>query len=124
MPMIPSGAIRGHRMTVTGTGLGYTAPADTAARFTRQVASADLLDKALNLTRSRSDTAALYDGIHAAASSESGQEFLTMLATMIKQGVVGRETLEVRGQRYTSFIENRIAAPDEIAHAPRFDRRA
>jgi hypothetical protein len=40
-----------------------------------------------------------------------------MLANMLKQGVVGREALEVRGQRYNSFIDSRIAAPPEVAHA-------
>lgn len=111
-------------MTISANIPTYTAPSATAARMSRQVSDAGLLDNALNLGRSTGDTAALYDGIRAAARSESGQEFLTMLATMIKQGVVGRETLEVRGERYTSFIENRIAAPDEIVRAPRFDRRA
>ncbi len=111
-------------MTISATIPTYPAPSVTAARMTRQVSDAGLLDNALNLSRSTGDTAALYEGIRSAANSESGQDFLTMLATMIKQGVVGRETLEVRGERYTSFVENRIAAPDEIAHAPRFDRRA
>jgi len=52
---------------------------------------------------------------------------------MLKQGIVGTEQLEVRGLRYTSFIENRIAAPGEVNRArpyrdvtpkPRLDLRA
>ena len=101
----------------TGSNVATISLATVAKRQASAVDSAALLDTVLDLGRSAGDVAALYDGVHAAAADPEGGEFLTMLANMLKQGVVGRETLKVRGQRYDSFIDSRIAAPPEVAHA-------
>ncbi|MFM1921770.1 MAG: hypothetical protein RLZZ303_3404 [Candidatus Hydrogenedentota bacterium] len=108
-------------------------PSAVAGRMARSVDDAALMDSVFNLSRGTGETAALYAGMRAAAQDPEGGEFLTMLATMLKQGIVGTEQLEVRGERYTSFIENRIAAPDDVSRArpyrdvtskPRLDLRA
>lgn len=105
--------------TFTGTQGAALSPGmhvSAAARQRDPVAAARLTDVALDLGRSPGGAAELMNAV----SGQPPGDFLTMLASLLKQGVVGSEILEVRGQRYTSFIDTRIAAPREIAHARRF----
>ena len=93
-------------------------PADLARQADAAFRAAEGADAFLNLGGNR---AALYDAARESAANPDagGDAFLKILASLLKQGVIGSEQLEVRGERYTSFLENRIAAPDDIARAPR-----
>lgn len=52
------------------------------------------------------------------------QEFLRITAELLQQGIVGTETLEVRGEPYVSYLPDRIADP-RLRDAPRYrDRRS
>lgn len=51
------------------------------------------------------------------ALDEDGvKEFLSALATLLKEGVVGTETLEVNGEPYQSFVSTRLGSED-LRHA-------
>lgn len=92
--------------------------ASLASRYSDAVDSAQLVDNAFNLSRTPGETAALLDGAREAASTPGGgSAFLSMLASLIKQGVVGSESLEVRGEQYKSFIESRFAASNDVRDA-------
>ena len=92
--------------------------ASLAARYSDAVDSAQLVDNVFNLSRTPGETGALLDGAREAASKPGGgSAFLSMLATLIKQGVVGSESLEVRGEKYTSFVESRFAASNDVRDA-------
>lgn len=89
-----------------------------AAKYSDAVDSAQQVDNVFNLSRTAGETASLLDSAREAASRPTGgSAFLSMLATLIKQGVVGSESLEVRGVEYKSFIENRFAATNEVRDA-------
>ena len=47
---------------------------------------------------------------------EDQEVYLEQLARLLREGIVGTETLDVRGQPYTSFASTRFADP-ELAHA-------
>jgi hypothetical protein len=92
--------------------------ASLAARYSDAVDSAQLVDNVFNLSRTPGETGALLDGAREVASKPGGgSAFLSMLATLIKQGVVGSESLEVRGEKYTSFVESRFAASNDVRDA-------
>ncbi|MBI1321236.1 MAG: hypothetical protein GC168_20105 [Candidatus Hydrogenedens sp.] len=93
-------------------------PADLARQADAVFQGAAGVDAFLN---TGGDRAAFYEAARSAEQQPDvgGDAFLSMLAALLKQGIVGSEQLEVRGETYTSFLENRIAAPDDIAHARR-----
>lgn len=112
-------------MNALATATGFTnaqapslpvAPRAVAAQQDATMQAARLTDAAMNLTRNPGELPALFDS----AAGTGPSEFLCMLAGLLKQGVVGSEILEVRGERYTSFVDARIAAPREIAHARQY----
>jgi len=91
-------------------------PREVARNFDDATRAAEGLDAFLD---SGGDRGALYEAARRAQEGAGGDKFLAMLASLIQQGVIGTEKLEVRGETYTSFLDTRIAAPDEIARAPR-----
>ena len=92
--------------------------ASLATRYSDAVDSAQLVDNAFDLSRTPGETAALLEGAREAASTPGGgSAFLSMLASLIKQGVVGSESLEVRGEQYKSFIESRFAGSNDVRGA-------
>jgi len=93
-------------------------PADLARQADAAFRAAEGADAFLN---TGGDRAALYDAARSAAANPDagGDAFLKMLASLLQQGVIGSEQLEVRGETYTSYLDTRIAAPDDIARAPR-----
>ena len=97
------------------TGIGTTARTqpDRGADRLSAVAAADAVDDVLNLSG-----AAGRDVIGTFHRLDSGeqQDFLTMLAELLSQGVVGTETLEVNHEPYVSFLPSSIADP-RLAHA-------
>ena len=65
-------------------------------------------DHYLDLSRQSRDVLGRLDGLNDAELDS----FLHMIATLVKQGIIGVETLEVRGEPYQSFITTRIGAPE------------
>ena len=51
-----------------------------------------------------------------ALSAEDKNSYLQNLARLLKAGIVGTETLEVRGNTYQSFASTRFVDP-EVTHA-------
>lgn len=103
--------------TLSAPGARVT-PADLARQADAAFRAAAGADAFLN---TGGDRAAFYDAARGAADNTEagGDAFLSMLATLLKQGVIGSEQLDVRGETYTSFLDTRIAAPDDVARAPR-----
>jgi hypothetical protein len=90
------------------------AAADTSPRATdsNPITVAGAIEDTLNLSSESRDLAANYNAL----SPDEKTTYLENLARLLKAGVVGTETLTVRGQPYQSFVTNRFADP-ELAHA-------
>lgn len=73
----------------------------------------DAIDEFLNLTDRRD----LFETL-ASLSVEEKEAFLKVLGHLLQQGVVGRETLEVRGEEVDTFVSTRIGS-EELRHARR-----
>ncbi len=54
---------------------------------------------------------------------EDQNTYVAILSKLLKAGVVGTETLEVRGQPYTSFVSARVGDPDLARANATQDRR-
>lgn len=76
-------------------------PADTGLPVMNSI------DRLFDLSRPNRD---ILGTLHSLQGDEL-DEFLKLTAYLLQQGIVGIETLEVRGRPYQSFISNRIAAP-------------
>jgi hypothetical protein len=50
---------------------------------------------------------------------EGVKEFLSTLAVLLREGVVGTESLEVNGERYESFVSTRLGS-EELRHARQY----
>ncbi len=68
----------------------------------------DALDTVLDLSSQGRDLLAAYSSL----SSADQEAFTQTLSSLLSQGVVGTETLEVRGEPYTSFATTRIGDED------------
>jgi hypothetical protein len=65
------------------------------------------IDDVLDLSQTARDIA----GTYAALAPGERNDFLAQLADLLKQGIIGAETLKVRGEPYQSFIDVGIADP-------------
>ena len=72
------------------------------------IAAIKAVDEVFDLSSGNRD---IFDAI-TVLSPDERDEFLDTVASLLHQGVVGVEMLEVRGQPYQSFVETRIAAPE------------
>jgi len=73
----------------------------------------DAIDLALDLSHNGPRDLA---GAVKKLSSGECEEFLTMLAELLQQGVIGTETLEVNGEPYTCYLPTRLGDP-RLMHA-------
>ncbi len=87
-------------------------PADGLPDFVHDAGAISAVDTILDLSGSRNGLIGALGDL----SPEEAESLGTLLASLIQQGVVGVETLDVRGERYTSFITNRLA-PSDAQHA-------
>ena len=85
---------------------GHSAPAPT----TPAVVSA--IDDTLDLSSQSRNLPATFQAL----SAEDKHTYLQNLARLLKAGIVGTETLEVRGNTYQSFASTRFVDP-EVTHA-------
>ncbi len=72
------------------------------------IAAIKAVDEVFDLS---SGTRDIFDAISVLTPGER-DEFLNTVASLLHQGVVGIETLDVQGHPYQSFVETRIAAPE------------
>ena len=72
----------------------------------------DAIYLALDLTSGGRDLIGTYNSM----SAEDRGAFLSQLAGLLEQGVVGQETVELNGEPYTTFITTRLGDP-ELMHA-------
>tara|TARA_R110001592_G_scaffold57055_3_gene173564 strand:- start:139 stop:471 length:333 start_codon:yes stop_codon:yes gene_type:complete len=79
---------------------------------TDSISVANAIEDTVNLSSESRNLAAIYNAL----SPDEKTTYLENLARLLKAGVVGTETLTVRGQPYQSFVTNRFADP-ELAHA-------
>lgn len=81
----------------------------------------DAVERVFDLSRTGRD---LFGALHTLNGAEL-DEFLSLTAHLLSQGIVGIETLDLRGRPYQSFITTRIAAPHLRGLRPyRVDLRA
>jgi len=95
----------------------------TGASSARDVAPSsaiDAVDVVFQLSRGGRDVlGAVY-----ALDKEQLQEFLRITADLLRQGVVGTEVLNVRGEPYVSYLPERVADPKLRDAPPWRDRRS
>ena len=75
----------------------------------------DAIDLVLDLSSEGRGLLEAYSSLGA----DDQQTFLGMLAELLKQGVIGQETLELGGQPYTTFATTRLGDP-KLMHAPAY----
>lgn len=100
-------------------------PMDRTRSLTRVAAAADTVSQAieavdvvLDLSRGARDLLGVVYGL----PKDGLHEFLKLSADLLQQGVVGTETLDVRGEPYKSFLPLRIADP-RLRDAPLYHHR-
>lgn len=97
--------------SVTGK---MSAPARNGSQLTLgEVSVFDAIDYTLDLSNPRGRNLL---GAVGELSPADRQTFLTSLADLLQQGVIGTETLDVHGEPYTCFLPTRLSDP-RLAHA-------
>ena len=105
------------------TSAAPTATAPTtgnAAQDPKLIPTATLFDAVgvvLDLSLENRDVVGAYSQL----SSSDKSAFLNQLSELMQQGVVGTETLEVRGEAYTTDITTRLG-DETLRHAPQYRR--
>jgi hypothetical protein len=85
----------------------WNAPGGLPRRLEGALSAAEAVDAVLNLGGGPRDVAGGYAGLR----PEDRPDFLKMLATLLRQGVIGTETRKVNGEPYTAFVDTAIADP-------------
>jgi hypothetical protein len=75
----------------------------------------DAVDLALDLSRDTTQGATVM-GAYNALDATDRNAFLSTLSGLLKQGVVGTETLDVNGESQTTFVDTRLGDP-RLMHA-------
>lgn len=92
--------------------------ARVAAKADAAFQAIDAVDVVLDLSRGARDLLGVVYGL----PKDGLHEFLKLSADLLRQGIAGTETLEVRGEPYKSFVPSRMADP-RLRDAPLYRRR-